>query len=205
MLCLIEGALLVGEFRILAHESRDRVLHRRRNSEGQELVHLAKLRGERRRSNAIADLPSGRVVGLAKGEDRKCAIAQARVAEDTRMLASIEGEGFIDFVRQYANVRAVEQVRDPVLIRGGQYRPCRVEKAYSRPACAYAGLWSRRGARSQCRNRRPRGARAERARPQAQPRDRRSRSSDPAGSPRRPRARSRESTQTATRCPPPSP
>ena len=52
---------------------------RRRDREGQELVHLAEFDSQRRRGDAIADLPAGRVVGLAEREDRERAVAQARI------------------------------------------------------------------------------------------------------------------------------
>ena len=77
----------VRESRLLAHEVRDRMLHRRRDRERQELVHLAEFRRERRRGDAVADLPAGGVVGLAEREHRERALAQPRVADARRRAA----------------------------------------------------------------------------------------------------------------------
>ena len=102
----------VGAFAKIA---RHRVLQRRDDAEGVELVDLAKFAGQQRRRHAVADSPAGRVQGFPEGEDREAALAQFRMRQHRAVTASIEEHVFIHFIG--------EQGDRPVVDQRGERRP----------------------------------------------------------------------------------
>ncbi len=77
---------------------RNSLLHRMRDAERVELMNLAQLFRELRRRDAVAHSQPGGMQRLAEREHRKTALAQLRVREHARMLATVVRDVLVNFV-----------------------------------------------------------------------------------------------------------
>ena len=72
-------------------------------------MHLAKLRGQRRRRHRVADLPAGRVIGLAERADDEAARGELGVARHALVLHAVEDDVLVDLVADDQDIGAVDE------------------------------------------------------------------------------------------------
>ena len=89
-------------------------------------MHLAKLRGQRRRRHAVTDLPARAVVGLAKRTDHEAARGQFGMARHALVQRAVEDHVFVDLVRQHHNRGVAQQGRELLQVGRGEYRAGRI-------------------------------------------------------------------------------
>ena len=100
-LALIESAKLQMVLRVRLEEIRQAVLHRRVRGEGHELMNLAELRGQMLRGDAVADLPTGGVVGLAEGRHHEAAPPEVGKAANALMGPAVEDDVLVHLIGQH--------------------------------------------------------------------------------------------------------
>ena len=102
----------------LIEEGGNRMLQRRRDREGVELMHLAQLGGERGRRDRIADAQTRRVQRLAEGIDRNRTVAQGRMSLE-QILAQLESTLDTGAAERQAEALKNRQAFDVLVVGGG--------------------------------------------------------------------------------------
>src|SRR5690606_27767502 len=109
-LVLVERRQVEMMLRMSGEEIGERELQRPRGGESDVQVHAAQLRRERLRRDAIAELPTGGVIGLAEREDREAALGELRLREHGRVSRAVEHNVLVHLVAQdVAAVRAQDR------------------------------------------------------------------------------------------------
>src|SRR3954470_7210765 len=79
-------------------------------------MHAPQLGRELRRRDAIAELPTRRVIRLAEREDREAARAQRRLSERGRVRSTVEHDVLVNLVAKEIAVVWANETREPIEI-----------------------------------------------------------------------------------------